>query len=51
MKLSQGCAKNEDNTQKEQMEGAREAMLQIIIQQEDERQLDTIRAKVIERSN
>ena len=40
--------KNEDNTQKPQMEGAWEAMPQIIIQQEDERQLDTIRVKVIE---
>ena len=48
MKLSQGCTKNEDNIQKEQTEGAREAMLWIIIQQEDKRQLDTIRAKVIE---
>ena len=43
MKLSQGCMKNKDNTWKEQMEGAREAMSQIIIQQEDEKQLDTIR--------
>ena len=33
------------------MEGAWEAMSQIIIQQEDERQLDTIRARVIEQSN
>ena len=33
------------------MEGAREAMPQIIIQQEDERQIDTIRARVIEQSN
>ena len=33
------------------MEGAREAMSQIIIQQEDERQLDTIRARVIEWSS
>ena len=33
------------------MEGAWEAMSQIIIQQENETQLDTIRARVIERSN
>ena len=33
------------------MEGAWEAMSQIIIQQEDERQLDTIRVRVIEWSN
>ena len=43
--------KKEDNTRKEQMEGAWEAMSQIIVQQEDERQLDTIRARVIEQSN
>ena len=42
--------KNEDNTQKEQTEGAREAMSWIIIQQ-DKRQLDTIRARVIEWGN
>ena len=40
--------KNEDNTWKEQTEGAREAMSQIIIQQKDARQLDTIRVSVIE---
>ena len=51
MKLSQGCAKNKDNTQKEQTEGTREATSRIIIQQEDERRLDKIRARVIERSN
>ena len=34
--------KNEDDTQKEQMEGAREAMSWIIIQQED-KSLETIR--------
>ena len=33
------------------MEGAWEAMSWIIIQQESERQLDTIRVRVIERSN
>ena len=33
------------------MEGAWEAMSQIIVQQEDERQLDTIRVRVIEQSN
>ena len=33
------------------MEGAWEAISQIIIQQESERQLDTIRVRVIERSN
>ena len=38
------------NTRKEQMEGAWEAMPWIIIQQENERQLDTIRARVVERS-
>ena len=43
--------KNEDNTRKEQTEGAWEAMSQIIVQQENKRQLDTIRARVIERSN
>ena len=43
--------KNKDNMRKEQMEGAWEAMSQIIIQQEDMRQLDTIRVRVIERSN
>ena len=43
--------KNEDNTRKEQMEGAWEAMSWIIVQQENERQLDTIRKRVIERSN
>ena len=42
--------KNEDNTWKEQTEGAWEAMSQIIIQQENKRQLDTIRARVMERS-
>ena len=42
---------NEDNTWKEQMEGAWEAMSWIIIQQEGVRQLDTIRARVIEQSN
>ena len=36
--------------QKEQMEGAWEAMSWIIVQQENERQLDTIRARVMERS-
>ena len=41
--------KNEDNTQKEQMEGTWEAMSRIIVQQqEDERQLDTIRTRAIE---
>ena len=40
--------KNEDNTWNEQMEGAWEAMPQIIVQQENERQLDTIRVRVIE---
>ena len=39
------------NTWKEQMEGAWEAMSRIIIQQESETQLDTIRVRVIERSN
>ena len=43
--------KNEDNARKEQTEGAWEAMSRIIIQQESERQLDTIRARVIEQSN
>ena len=43
--------KNKDNTRKEQTEGAWEAMSQIMIQQENERQLDTIRARVIEQSN
>ena len=43
--------KNKDNTRKEQMEGKQEAMSQIIVQQEDERQLDTIRMRVIEQSN
>ena len=33
------------------MEGAWEAMSQIIVQQEDERQLDTIRVRVIKQSN
>ena len=42
--------KNEDNTQKEQTEGAWEAMSRIIIQQESKTQLDTIRARVIEQS-
>ena len=42
---------NEDNTRKEQMEGAWEAMSRIIVQQEDGRQLDTIRVRVIEKSN
>ena len=51
MRQSQGCMKNKDNTWKEQMKGAREAMSQIIIHQEDERQLDTIRVGVIEWSN
>ena len=49
-RLSQGCMKNKDNTRKEQMEGAWGAMSRIIIQQENERQLDTIRARVMERS-
>ena len=40
--------KNEDNIRKEQMEGAWEAMSWIIIQEESERQLDTIRVRVIE---
>ena len=43
--------KNKDNTQKEQTEGAWEAMSRIIVQQENKRQLDTIRVRVIERSN
>ena len=43
--------KNEDNTRKEQTEGAWEAMSRIIVQQENKRQLDTIRARVIEQSN
>ena len=51
MKQSQGCIKNEDNTWKEQTEGAWEAMSQIIIQQENKRQLDIIRVIIIERSN
>ena len=51
MKQSQGRTKTEDNTWKEQMEGAWEAMSQIIIRQENERQLDTIRARVIEQRN
>ena len=42
--------KNKDNTRKEQMEGAWEAMSWIIVQQEDRRQLDTIRVRVMERS-
>ena len=42
MKLSQGCTRNEDKYS----EGTREAMSRIIIQQEDERQLETIRLKV-----
>ena len=50
MEQSQGHMKNKDNTWKEQMEGAWEAMLRIIIQQESERQLDTIRVRVIEQS-
>ena len=40
--------KNKDNTWKEHTEGAREAMSRIIINQEDERQLDTIRVRAIE---
>ena len=40
--------KNKDNTREEQMEGAWEAMSRIIVQQENERQLDTIRVRVIE---
>jgi hypothetical protein len=48
MTVSQGRTKNKDNTRKEQVEGAWEAMLRIIVQQENERQLDTISARVIE---
>ena len=48
MKLSQGCTKNEDKYLEGTMEGAWEAMSWIIIQQENERQLDTIRVGVIE---
>ena len=48
MKQSQGHMKNEDKTQKEQMEGAWEAISQIIIQQENKRKIDTIRVRVIE---
>ena len=44
------CMKSEDNIRKEQMEGAWEAMSRIIIQQGNERQLDTIRARVMEQS-
>ena len=40
--------KNKDNIQKEQMEGTWEAMSWIIIQEEDTRQLDTIRMRAIE---
>ena len=50
MKQSQGHTKHKDNIWKEQTEGAWEAMSRIIIRQENERQLDTIRARVIERS-
>ena len=50
MKLSQGCTKNEDKYSEGTTEGAWEAMSWIIIQQGDERQLDTIRARVIEQS-
>ena len=42
--------KNKENYLEGTMEGAWEAMSWIIIQQENERQLDTIRVGVIERS-
>ena len=48
MKQRQGRTKNEDNYSEGTMEGAWEAMSRIIIQQENERQLNTIRAGVIE---
>ena len=42
--------KNKDKYSEGTTEGAWEAMSQIIIQQESKRQLDTIRARVIEQS-
>ena len=50
MKQSQGRTKNKDNYSEGTTEGAWEAMSWFIIQQENERQLDTIRTGVIEQS-
>ena len=50
MRQSQGCTKNEDNSRKDQYGRSMGAMPWIMVQQENERQLDTIRARAIERS-
>ena len=47
MGMSQGCTKNENNTRKEQRKEHRR-LCRIIVQQENERQLDTIRVRAIE---
>ena len=50
MRQSQGCTKNEDNSWKDQYGRSMGAMPPIMVQQENERQLDTIRARAIERN-
>ena len=49
MGMSQGCTKNENNTRKEQWKEHR-GLCRIIVQQENERQLDTIRVRAIEQN-
>ena len=50
MRQSQGCTKNENNTRKDQYGRSMGAMPRIMVQQENKRQLDTIRVRAIERN-